>query len=68
MLGMIIKNPWALIAFGLFLVCLYCIWKARRKTPLNDRPGLPPEPFLLGLNDSELPCFTLITLQGIYAR
>jgi len=30
------------------LVCIYGMWKARRKTPLDDLPGLPPESFLLG--------------------
>ncbi|KAH9965228.1 cytochrome P450 [Russula dissimulans] len=48
MLSMTIDDLWTLIAYSLFLVCIYGTRKARRKTPLNDLPGPQPESFLLG--------------------
>ncbi|KAF8483511.1 cytochrome P450 [Russula ochroleuca] len=45
---MSIYVPWVLIVHGLFFVCLYGAWKAKRKSPLDDLPGPPPESFLLG--------------------
>jgi hypothetical protein len=58
--AMSIYNSWALIVYFLFFVCIYCGWKAKRRGPLNDLPGPPPESFLLGTNHSELPAPTAV--------
>ena len=51
---MSIYPPWALIALCSSFLCIYGAWKAKRKNPLEDLPGPPPESFLLGTNHSKL--------------
>ena len=48
---MSIYTPCVLVVQCFFFVCcIYGVWKAKRKTPLDDLPGPPPESFLLGKN------------------
>ena len=56
---MSIYIPWVLpvIVRGLFILCLYGVWKAKRKVPLDDLPGPPPESFLLGTFRTSDTCY-----------
>ncbi|KAI9453185.1 cytochrome P450, partial [Russula earlei] len=45
---MTLCSSFDLIVCCLFFVCIYAAWKAKRKTPLDDLPGPPPESFVLG--------------------
>jgi hypothetical protein len=50
--AMFIYNSWILIILCLTFACIYCAWKAKRQSPLDDLPGPRPESFILGTNKS----------------